>query len=114
MPRWVPLLGGVLGSTTCGLLLYAFSVFIKPLRGEFGWTATEVQLAYAIAVLIFGLMTFPAGKLSDRFGPRPVVVIGGAILGIGFFMVSTIKSASDLSLLYIYYGVIAGFGGGHE
>jgi OFA family oxalate/formate antiporter-like MFS transporter len=112
MPRWVPLLGGVLGSTTCGLLLYAFSVFIKPLRGEFGWTATEVQLAYAIAVLIFGLMTFPAGKLSDRFGPRPVVVIGGAILGIGFFMVSTIKSASDLSLLYIYYGVIAGFGGG--
>ena len=69
MPRWVPLLGGVLGSTTCGLLLYAFSVFIKPLRGEFGWTATEVQLAYAIAVLIFGLMTFPAGKLSDRFIP---------------------------------------------
>lgn len=112
MPRWVPLLGGVLGSTTCGLLLYAFSVFIKPLRAQFGWTATEVQLAYAIAVLVFGLMTFPAGKLSDRFGPRPVVVIGGAILGIGFFMVSTIKTKADLGLLYLYYGLIAGFGGG--
>lgn len=109
MPRWVPLLGGFLGSTTCGLLLYAFSVFIKPLRAQFGWSATEVQLAYAIVVLVFGLMTFPAGKLSDRFGPRPVVVIGGAILGIGFFLTSTISSTSQL---YLYYGLIAGFGGG--
>jgi OFA family oxalate/formate antiporter-like MFS transporter len=112
MPRWVPLLGGFLGSTTCGLLLYAFSVFIKPLRTEFGWTATQVGLAYAIVVLVFGLMTFPAGKLSDKFGPRPVVVIGGAILGIGFYLVSTLKGAGDLSKLYLYYGLIAGFGGG--
>jgi OFA family oxalate/formate antiporter-like MFS transporter len=109
LPRWIPLLGGLLGSTTCGLLLYAFSVFIKPLRAQFGWTAAEVSLAYAIAVLIFGLMTFPAGKLSDRFGPRPVVVIGGAIVGIGFFLTSTIETKFQL---YLYYGVIAGFGGG--
>jgi len=109
MPRWIPLLGGLLGSTTCGLLLYAFSVFIKPLREQFGWTATEVGLAYAIVVLVFGLTTFPAGKLSDKFGPRPVVVIGGAILGIGFFLVSTISSTIEL---YLYYGLIAGFGGG--
>jgi OFA family oxalate/formate antiporter-like MFS transporter len=109
LPRWIPLLGGLLGSTTCGLLLYAFSVFIKPLRAEFGWTAAEVSLAYAIAVLIFGLMTFPAGKLSDKFGPRPVVVIGGAIVGIGFFLTSTIETKFQL---YLYYGLIAGFGGG--
>ncbi|MDD2552981.1 MAG: MFS transporter, partial [Desulfotomaculaceae bacterium] len=112
MPRWVPLLGGVLGSTTCGLLLYAFSVFIKPLRAEFGWSATEVGLAYAICVLVFGLMTMPAGRLSDRFGPRPVVVIGGAIVGIGFFLVSTLQGPQDLIKLYLYYGLIAGFGGG--
>jgi OFA family oxalate/formate antiporter-like MFS transporter len=109
MPRWIPLLGGLLGSTTCGLLLYAFSVFIKPLREQFGWSATEVGIAYAIVVLVFGLTTFVAGKLNDKFGPRPVVVVGGAILGIGFFLVSTITSTTQL---YIYYGLIAGFGGG--
>lgn len=109
MPRWVPLLGGILGSTTCGLLLYAFSVFIKPLRAQFGWTAAEVSLAYAICCLIFGLMTFPAGRLSDKIGPRTVVLIGGIILGIGFFLTSTITTKYQL---YIYYGVIAGFGGG--
>ena len=125
-PRWIPLLGGLLGSTTCGLLLYAFSVFIKPLMEEFGWTVAQVSLAYAIICLCFGI--FPAGRMSDRFGPRNVVLVGGLLMAFGFFMVSTIsppdrallaagdaaaKDASQkaLYLLYLYYGVIAGIGG---
>jgi OFA family oxalate/formate antiporter-like MFS transporter len=111
------------------MLLYAFSVFIKPLQAQFGWTVPEVALAYAIICLVFGLMTFPAGRLSDKFGPRKVVLFGGLIMAFGFFMVSTInppdpaviaaggdaaKAAgkTQLYLLYLYYGIIAGFGGG--
>jgi len=119
-------------------LLYAFSVFIKPLQAQFGWSVMDVALAYAIICLIFGLMTFPAGRLSDKFGPRNVVLIGGIIMAAGFFLVSTItppakeivaaalapnadaaaKAAlqavnqKPLWLLYLFYGVIAGFGGG--
>jgi len=109
--------------------LYAFSVFIKPLQAQFGWSVTDVSLAYAIICLIFGLMTFPAGRISDKVGPRNVVLIGGIIMAVGFFLVSTItppdpavvaaggdalKSANraPLYMLYLYYGVIAGFGGG--
>ncbi len=128
-PRWIPLLGGLLGSTTCGLLLYAFSVFIRPLQKQFGWTVPEVALAYALICLIFGLVTFPAGRLSDKLGPKVVVLIGGLVMAFGFFMVSTItppdpavvtaggdalKAANrtPLYLLYLYYGVICGLGGG--
>jgi OFA family oxalate/formate antiporter-like MFS transporter len=46
IPRWIPLLGGVLGSTTCGALLYAWSVFIKPLNAEFGWSRADICLAF--------------------------------------------------------------------
>ncbi len=108
-PRWIPLLGGVLGSTTCGLLLYAWSVFIAPLNKAFGWTRAEIALAFAIACLIFGLVTFPAGRFSDKVGPRKVVLVGGIILAIGF--ISAAYTNSKL-WLYISYGVIAGFGGG--
>ena len=123
-PRWIPLLGGLLGSTSCGLLLYAFSVFIKPLMKQFGWTVPEVALAFAIICLVFGLVTFPAGRLSDKIGPKNVVLFGGLLMAFGFFMVSTIKpptpeelaagasTKTQLYLLYLYYGVIAGFGGG--
>ena len=89
-PRWIPLLGGLLGSTTCGLLLYAFSVFIRPLQAQFGWSVPDVAMAYALICLIFGLMTFPAGRLSDKYGSRNVVLVGGVIMAFGFFMVSTI------------------------
>lgn len=128
-PRWIPLLGGLLGSTTCGLLLYAFSVFIKPLMEQFGWTVAQVSLAYALVCLFFGLVGILAGRLNDRVGPRAVVLIGGLIMAFGFFMVSTITppdkaallagdpAAKEISnkalyLFYLYYGVIAGIGGG--
>ncbi len=108
-PRWIPLLGGVLGSTTCGLLLYAWSVFIAPLNKAFGWSRAEIALAFAICCLIFGLVTFPAGRFSDKVGPRKVVLVGGIILAIGF--IASSYTTSKL-WLYISYGVIAGFGGG--
>ncbi|MDR2551300.1 MAG: OFA family MFS transporter [Desulfobulbus sp.] len=130
-PRWIPLLGGLLGSTTCGLLLYAFSKLIKPLMAEFGWAQTEVAFAYAIICFVFGLMTFPGGKLSDKIGPRNVVFFGGLVLALGFFLVSTLSppdkailaaggeaaiaakeaAKTQLYLFYLYYGVLAGFGG---
>jgi len=111
------------------MLLYAFSVFIKPLQAQFGWSVPEVAMAYAIICLLFGLITFPAGRLSDKYGPRKVVFFGGLIMAFGFFMVSTISppdqailaaggdaaraaGKTQLYLLYLYYGVIAGLGGG--
>ena len=128
-PRWIPLLGGLLGSTTCGLLLYAFSVFIRPLQAQFGWSVPDVAMAYALICLVFGLVTFPAGRLSDKYGSRKVVLAGGIVMSLGFFMVSTITppdpaviaaggetaraaGRAPLYLLYLYYGVIAGLGGG--
>lgn len=109
MPRWIPLLLGLLGSTTCGMLLYAWSVFIKPLNAEFGWSRAEIAMAFAICCLIFGLVTFPAGRWSDKIGPRKVVMSGGVLLAIGFILSGFIQSKLQL---YITYGVIAGLGGG--
>lgn len=109
IPRFVPLIGGILGSTTCGLLLYAWSVFIAPLNKEFGWSRAEIALAFAICCLVFGLVTIPAGRFSDKVGPRKVVLTGGIILAIGFILASYTTSKM---WLYISYGVIAGFGGG--
>lgn len=109
IPRFVPLIGGVLGSTACGALLYAWSVFIGPLNAEFGWNRADIALAFAIVCLVFGLVTFPAGRLSDRFGPRIVVLAGGIILGTGFVLSGYIETKFQL---YITYGFLSGLGGG--
>ena len=109
MPRWVPLLGGVLGSTVCGLLLYAWSVFIKPLTTEFGWSRADIAMAFSICALVFGLTTFLAGKMSDKYGPRIVVIFGSIILSAGCILSGFIQ---DKWQLYLSYGLISGFGGG--
>jgi OFA family oxalate/formate antiporter-like MFS transporter len=109
IPRWLPLVGGIVSSTACGLLLYAWSVFIKPLSAAFGWSRAEISLAYSICVLVFATISFPAGRLSDRFGARFIVFSGGVILGIGFVLAGFTDSKG---WLYITYGVIAGIGGG--
>lgn len=109
MSRWIPLLGGVLGSTTCGLLLYAWSVFVKPLHAEFGWSRAEISLAFSICVLVFGVTTFFSGKMSDKYGPRVVVAAGAVILSVGFVLSGYVSSKIEL---YLTYGLIAGLGGG--
>jgi MFS transporter, OFA family, oxalate/formate antiporter len=109
MPRWVPLLLSLLSSTTCGMFLYAWSVFIKPLNAEFGWTRAEIALAFAICCLAVGLITFPAGRLSDKYGPRPVMMTGAVVLGLGFVLSGFVQSKYQL---YLTYGLIAGLGGG--
>ncbi len=109
MPRWLPLVGGILGSTNCGLLLYAWSVFIKPLSAEFGWSRADIAMAFSLCALVFGLTTFVAGKMSDRYGPRIVVLIGSAVLALGFILSGFIHTKGQL---YLTYGLIAGFGGG--
>lgn len=109
IPRWLPLLLGLLSSTTCGMLLYAWSVFIRPLNAEFGWTRAEIAMAFSICALTFGLTTFPAGRWADKIGPRKIVMLGGLILGIGFTLSGFIQSKYQL---YLTYGIIAGLGGG--
>jgi MFS transporter, OFA family, oxalate/formate antiporter len=108
-PRWIPLLGGVLGSSICGLLLYAASIFNAPLMKEFGLTNREVSLFFAVCCLTFGLVTIPAGRFSDKVGPRKVVLVGGAILTVGYILCGFVTSFWQYVLLF---GVVSGFGGG--
>ncbi len=109
IPRWVPLLGGLFGSTACGLLLYAWSVFIAPLSAEFGWTRADIALAFSLCCFVFGLTAIPSGRLSDKIGPRKVVFMGAILIMVGFVASGFINTKLGL---YFTYGVICGLGGG--
>ena len=67
IPRWLPLVGGVISSTACGLLLYAWSVFLKPLSATFGWSRAEISLAYSVCILVFASISYPAGTIERPF-----------------------------------------------
>jgi OFA family oxalate/formate antiporter-like MFS transporter len=50
-----------------------------------------------------------AGRLSDRFGPRLVLTIGGLLIGLGYLLMSQVNAIWQI---YFFYGVLVSIGMG--
>jgi MFS family permease len=86
-----------------------FGVFLKPLISEFGWNRGLISSAYSINQIAFGIFALVSGAFSDRYGVRKVLIINGAIYGVGLMLMSRTTSIWHV---YLFYGVIAGAGYG--
>ncbi len=68
-----------------GMTQYAFGEFAGPLKEQFGWSQTQLNLSLAFS-FISGLCAPFVGSLSDRIGIRPVMFGSILIIAIGFLM----------------------------
>ncbi|MFH0783338.1 MAG: hypothetical protein V2B20_15495, partial [Pseudomonadota bacterium] len=50
-----------------------FSVLLKPVLTEFGWSQADAALGYSLALISSGLLGIIMGRLTDKLGPRIVV-----------------------------------------
>ncbi len=92
------------------LLVYTFGVFVRPLAHEFHWTRTQVAAALSVGQLSVALSSPLWGWLTDRFGPRRVIVpsIVGMSLAYGLLALLT----PHLWHLYLLFALFPLFGGG--
>jgi len=88
--------------------VYAWSVFRIPLAKQFGWSASQVTLAFTITILVLGFSAFPGGLWMNRAGPRIVAVTAGVLYGMGVFLASL--ADHRLWWLYVSYGLVGGIG----
>ena len=109
--RWTVIIGGFLLNLMLGVV-YAWSVFVRPLMESFGWTKTTATLPFTIFLVAFALMMIPAGRAQDKMGPKKIAIVGGVLLGLGFILASFIGRFGNPFWLYFTYGVIAGAGCG--
>jgi len=56
------------------LTIYIFGVFVHPLQQEFGWSRTQLAFAVTIAQYSLGITTPFWGMMTDRFGPRAIML----------------------------------------
>lgn len=65
------------------VLIHGFSVFIIPIAEDTGWDRTFVVAVVAPVALMNGLMQPLVGMLTDRFGPRLVLIISSVAMAAG-------------------------------
>src|ERR1051325_10247639 len=102
--RWGQLIFGIICMTMIANLQYGWTLFVNPMDAKYHWGRAAIQVAFTIFVLTETWLVPIEGWLVDRFGPRPVVVVGGLLCGIAW----TMNSLSD-SLMTLY--VAAAIGG---
>ncbi len=74
---WLMVSGlGVTELVSWGVLIYAFSVLVVPMRDELGWSMAELNGAYATGVGISGLLAIPVGRVLQSHGARGVMTTG--------------------------------------
>ena len=90
--------------TSWGVLYYAFTVFLRPMQTEFGWSKTETTLAFSLAPLFNGVAGVYTGRWLDRHGPRLLMTVG-SVAAAG--LVVAWANVNSLAMLYL---VFAGIG----
>lgn len=105
--RWVIVaVGGLLSCVAIGGM-FSLPVFLQPISRDTGWSVAGISTAMTIAFLAMALGSMLWGNLSDRFGPRVVVVSGTVILTVGLALAS---HASSLLMFQIVFGLLVGGG----
>src|SRR3984957_5777855 len=74
------------------LFVYTFSVFVKPLATEFGWSREAISSGFAIAAVTLGVCSPPLGRWIDRFGPRRIILACMTIYGCAIASLSLLHS----------------------
>ncbi len=89
--------------------LFSLAVFLQPMSDDTGWSRTGISSAMTLDFLTMGVAAFGWGALSDRFGPRIVVLSGALLLGLGLALASRATSLLEFQLIY---GVVVGIAAG--
>jgi sugar phosphate permease len=88
-----------------GFHLYGFTIFFLPITNELGLTRAATSLVFSLARAEGAIEGPIAGYLIDRFGPRPMMLAGVLLSGIGYMLLATVNSY--YTFLAVYLGVIS-------
>lgn len=104
---WIVVAAGFVSMGTVFGIAYSFGEFFGPMADEFGTDRSETALFFAITTFAYFVIGMATGRISDRIGPRPVVVVGAVAMFGGLLLTAEVES---IELGYLTYGLGVGVG----
>jgi len=105
---WLQLIIGVTCMVMIANLQYGWTLFVGPIDAKYHWGRASIQVAFTIFVVLETWLVPVEGYLVDRFGPRWITVIGGALCGIAW----SINSVADSLPMLYFAAALGGIGAG--
>lgn len=89
-------------------VIYAWSILKAPLAQEYSWSASQLALNFTLTMCFFCIGGMVSGFTIKKIGPKVLIVASAVFSGLGFIITS--KNSGNLSVLYLSYGAMCGFG----
>lgn len=102
---WVVVAAAFVSTFTVFGVAYSFGAFFDSMAEEFGTGKSATAFMFSITTCWYFVLGLVSGKAADRFGPRPVLLTGAVLLGVGLIITSRVSS---IWLGYVTYGVLVG------
>jgi MFS transporter, OFA family, oxalate/formate antiporter len=107
--RWAQLAAGLICMMAISSPQYVWTLFTKPLTAAYGVPLSTLQVTFSILIVLQTFLSPFQGWLVDRFGPRTLISAGSVLTGLSWVLAS---SATDVTSLYLTYGLFGGIGTG--
>ncbi|KAA0705566.1 Monocarboxylate transporter 7 [Triplophysa tibetana] len=88
-------------------IIKIFGIFLQDLMTCFGETNSRVSWVVSICVFVMAFTAPLSTVMSNRFGNRPVVMLGGLLITTGTITTALTQSITEM---YITMGIVAGLG----
>jgi OFA family oxalate/formate antiporter-like MFS transporter len=92
----------------CAGSVYAWSVFVKPLKTEFDFTTTDTQIIFSSIIGIFSIISCFTSRIERKFGPRKTTIAGALFFCLGYLIASF--SNGSIFIMIIGLGVFTSIG----
>ena len=107
--RWIQMLLGLACMVVISSPQYVWTLFTQPLMGSLHASLAQIQITFSLLIVVQTFLSPCQGFLVDKFGPRALLSLGGALTGLSWVLAAR---ASTLAGLYLTYGLLGGIGTG--
>lgn len=105
---WIILAAFVSQFVAMGVFSYVLGPFMMPMIEDLGWTRAEFTLSRSLGQFVMGMTGFLIGAWVDRFGPRPLMLVGAAVMAVTLALHALVNTIWQWLLLN---GVMVSVGG---
>ena len=107
--RWLIALAAIGLHISIGSV-YAWSVLTRPIMADMGFTMSQTTWTFSLAILMLGLSAGFLGSFAEKIGPKKSGLLAMLFWVAGLLGTAYALSVHNLTLLYLFYGIIGGIG----